>query len=129
MAKNFLKDKSRQMSGNLLESVSDYEWSLSDESKSPKSEIIKIDALSLKKFLEENLKKEEFLLLCYIISENKKEFEEKYFKNIKKDALYKRVQRLKDKLRKLLIDYSEDTFEYYLEFLLPSICKRGNENG
>jgi len=129
MAKNFLKDKIAEMSEVYLESVNDYEWKLEDGKADPQEVIVRLDAFSIKEWLDENLKKEEILMLCYMLSEDKEKFEKDYFKELSKDAIYKRVQRLKEKLSNLLKNYSKETFAYYIEYILPTVCKEVSKNG
>ncbi len=131
MAKNFLKDRLRKkMSEIQVEFVNDYK-DVPRNSKNiiEEEEIIKLEALSLKKYLDKKLREEEFLILCYMVAKNRKEFEEVYFKGIKKNTIYKRVQRMKEKLQHILSTYDFDTVEYYFDFILPLICKRGEKNG
>ncbi len=123
MVKNFLKDKIKEMSEVYLESVNDYEWSLTDEKETPQDIVMRVDAFNLKRRLDEHLKKEEIVMLCYMLSDDKEAFENRYFKELSKDALYKRVQRLKEKLRELLKDYTQEAFRYYIEYILPALCK------
>ncbi len=129
MVKNFLKDELRARSEKELKKVSINESLIEKTINNPIELINEIEAYRLNELLEERLTDEDFKMLCYIIIENKKEkseYEQKYFNDISKDALYKRVQRVKEKLRKIINEehFAKDTVHYYLENILPTKCER-----
>ncbi|MDQ7055054.1 MAG: hypothetical protein Q9M89_00520 [Persephonella sp.] len=128
MASNFLKDRIKSVSDREEISVFNNER-LSQENQ--EEVIVKVDAFKLNETLKKELKEDEILLLCYITAPDKKEFEEKYFSSINKNTLYKRVQRVKEKLRKVVVrhGFAQEVVSYYIEHLLPPRCKRGNTDG
>ncbi len=129
MVKNFFKDKFENMSKNPLDKVNIIEGEYAKSFENPIKIMEVFEGEKIKEIFENTLNKEEILILCYIVLENKKlkqEYEEKFFKGISKDALYKRVQRLKEKLAKIVKEYNfaEGAVLYYLENLLPNICEK-----
>lgn len=130
MAKNFLKDKLKIMSEIQFESVNNYERLISTDKNEPIKQLIKIEGFRFAEIIDSKFKEEEILILCYITATNKKDFEEKYLKDLSKDAIYKRVERVKRKLRGVISDfgYSQEAVRFYIENILPSKCKRGYEN-
>jgi len=126
MVKNFLKDKIKHMSEIRMEPVNNYEKFLKSDLGNPIIEIIKVDSLSLKEVINNKLKTEEIKVLCYITAKDKMMFKEIFFKNVSDDALYKKVQRVKEKLKRIINEYgySKDTVEYYLTEILPTICNK-----
>ncbi len=121
MVSNFLKDKIKQMSEKNENIV------FSSEDKSNEI-LIKIEAMKLEEILNRKLKNEDFKVLCYMITEGKHKtfYEEKHFSDINKNALYKRVQRMKEKLKDIILGYGFEieVVEFYIENLLPYQCKR-----
>lgn len=129
MIKNFLKDELRTRSEKELKKVSIDEPLIEKTINNPIEIINEIEAYRLSELLEKRLTEEDFKMICYIIiqnSEEKLEYEKSYFSDISKDALYKRVQRVKEKLRKIINKehFAKETVQYYLENILPTKCKR-----
>lgn len=137
MVKNFLNDYIRSMSKKPLDNVyinkstdESYktEDTFIDTSKNPSIIIEEIEAKRFMEILEKNISEEDFKIICYLTKEKneKEKMKEKLFKDISKDTLYKRIERLKKKLRKLADDYSfsEGAVELYLKKLLPNKCKK-----
>ncbi|RUM49019.1 MAG: hypothetical protein DSY47_04390 [Hydrogenothermus sp.] len=129
MIKNLFKDKLLNMSKNPLDKVNINEGDFAKTyNNNPEKIMESIEASKVKEVFEGKLSEEEFLVLCYIISnkEEKRKYEEKFFKDISKDALYKRVQRFKEKLAKIVKNYNfaEGSVMFYLENLLPKTCKK-----
>jgi hypothetical protein len=126
--KNILKDKILDMSKNPLDTVNITEGDFAKSFDNPEKVMEMIEANKVKKVFAENLTRKEFLILCYIVSkkEEKISYEENFFKEVSKDALYKRVQRLKEKLANIVKvhNFAEGAVKYYLENLLPNICKK-----
>ncbi len=128
MIKNFLKDELRVRSEKELKKVS-IDDVIEKTINNPIEIINEIEAYRLSELLEKRLTEEDFKMICYIIiqnSEEKLEYEKSYFSDISKDALYKRVQRVKEKLRKIINNehFAKETVQYYLENILPTKCKR-----
>ncbi|MBK3332643.1 sigma-70 family RNA polymerase sigma factor [Persephonella atlantica] len=130
MASNFLKDRIKSLSDSREKAVFNNERLTYTEGRFEEV-IIQIDAFKLSETLKKELKEDEILLLCYITAPDKKDFEEKYFSSVNKNALYKRVQRVKEKLRKVVVKhgFAQEVVGYYIEHLLPAKCKRGNADG
>ena len=129
MIKNFLKDELRTRSEKELKKVSIDEPLIEKTINNPIEIINEIEAYRLSELLEKRLTEEDFKMICYIIiqnSEEKLEYEKSYFSDISKDALYKRVQRVKEKLRKIINKehFAKETVQYYFENILPTKCKR-----
>ncbi len=130
MINRFLIDElNKARSESNFKKVSINESLIEKTINNPIELINEIEAYRLNELLEERLTDEDFKMLCYIIIENKKEkseYEQKHFNDISKDALYKRVQRVKEKLRKIINEehFAKDTVHYYLENILPTKCER-----
>jgi len=101
MIKNFLKDKIISMSRNPLDNVNIIEGEFEGNYETPVMTMNKIEAIKLKETLEKVFSEKEFMLLYYMIIDNKEEkkkFREIFFKDLSNDALYQRVKRLKESI-------------------------------
>lgn len=129
MIKNFLRDKIISMSRNPLDNVNIIEGEFESNHEIPVMTMNKIEAIKLKETLEETISEKEFILLCYMVIDNreeKKRVRELFFKDLSNDALYQRVKRLKEKLSKIVKEknFAQGSVLFFLENILPSICKR-----
>ncbi len=136
MASNFLKDKLRHMSKNTLNPV--YKYKYMDELKredllsfDPVKILVILDCQNLEKTFDKQFSEDEKHLLYYLLEKDKPDFDPeiaKKFNDISRDAFYKRVQRLKEKLRRFVREnnFSEETIEYYLTNILPLKIGRGS---
>ncbi len=129
MIKNFLRDKIISMSRNPLDNVNIIEGEFESNYETPVMILNRIEAIKFKETLEKAFSEKEFMLLCYMITDNKEEkkrIRELFFKDLSNDALYQRVKRLKEKLSKIVKEknFAQGSVLFFLENILPSICKR-----
>ena len=130
MAKNFLKDKVKQWSEIQIESVNNNEGKLGMNYNIDTKTILKIESFRFEKTLKQKFKEEEVLILCYITAPDKIDFINRHFSNLSKNALYKRVERVKNKLKNLIDEYGyeKDVVEFYIDNILPIICNKRTNN-
>jgi hypothetical protein len=137
MAKNFLADvyaSVKLMSENeISEVIISKEEDDEDEVKSyfdliGKGEdfILNIEVEELKIAFTKRLSDNEMLMFCYQISDSKELYKSKYFNDLSDDALYKRVERMKTKIKEILKEYSfsAEAFEKFLKEHSHEICKK-----
>ncbi|MGB9766956.1 MAG: hypothetical protein ACPLXN_05730 [Sulfurihydrogenibium sp.] len=76
--------------------------------------------------MNEQLKEEEKKLLCSILSDNN--LKDKYFPDLKEDAYYKRVERLKKKLKEIVEEYefSKEGTNLFFDIFYNEVCKKLN---
>ncbi len=76
--------------------------------------------------MNEQLKEEEKKLLCSILSDNN--LKDKYFPDLKEDAYYKRVERLKKKLKEIVEEYefSKEGINLFFDIFYNEVCKKLN---
>ncbi len=136
MIKNILNDALLSMSKNPIDNIyidSRYE----DEGAVPDEERFRVEAVDvitrleakevMMKF-ESNLREEDFKLLCYMLEnkvDDKDKMEKTLFKDISKDALYKRVERLKKKLSQIVQEnnFSEEAVGLCLQYIAYKKCR------
>jgi hypothetical protein len=137
MTKNFLADvyaSVKLMSENEISDVIiSKEKDDEDEVKSyfdligkTENYILSIEAEEVKMALTKHLSDSEVLMFCYQISDSKELYKSKYFKDLSDDALYKRVERMKTKIKEILKEYSfsAEAFEKFLKEYSHEICKK-----
>jgi len=137
MTKNFLADvyaSVKLMSENeISEVIISKEEDDEDEVKSYFDLIgkredctLSIEIEELKIALTKRLSDNEALIFCYQISDSKELYKSKYFSELSDDALYKRVERMKTKIKEFLREYSFSTeaFEKFLKEHSHEICKK-----
>jgi hypothetical protein len=88
--------------------------------------ILNIEAEEVKMALTKHLSDNEMLMFCYQISDSKEFYKSKYFNELSDDALYKRVERMKTKIKEILKEYSfsAEAFEKFLKEHSYRICKK-----
>ncbi|MBX0313185.1 MAG: hypothetical protein JHC31_15730 [Sulfurihydrogenibium sp.] len=137
MTKNFLADvyaSVKLMSENEISDViNSKEEDDEDEVKSyfdligkAENYILDIEAEEVKIALTKHLSDSEVLMFCYQISDSKEFYKSKYFNDLSDDALYKRVERMKTKIKEILKEYSfsAEAFEKFLKEHSHEICKK-----
>jgi hypothetical protein len=137
MTKNFLADvyaSVKLMSENeISEVIISKEEDDEDEVKSyfdligkTENYILNIEAEEVKMALTKHLSDSEVLVFCYQISDSKELYKSKYFNDLSDDALYKRVERMKTKIKEILKEYSfsAEAFEKFLKEHSHEICKK-----
>jgi hypothetical protein len=144
MAKNFLTDfyiSTKKMSENEISEVfnnkEDHEdgkmRSYFDLIGKKEDHTLSIEVEEIEDTLMKNLTSNEWLIFCYQISDKKEVYKTKHLTELKDDALYKRIERMKKRLREIAIEYSfsKEAFERFLQEKAQEICKRFevNENG
>jgi len=87
---------------------------------------LNIEVEELKIALTKRLSDNEVLMFCYQISDSKELYKSKYFNELSDDALYKRVERMKTKIKEILKEYSfsAEAFEKFLKEHSHEICKK-----
>ena len=87
---------------------------------------LNIEVEELKIALTKRLSDNEALIFCYQISDSKELYKSKYFNELSDDALYKRVERMKTKIKEILKEYSfsAEAFEKFLKEHSHEICKK-----
>jgi len=144
MTKNFLADvyaSVKLMSENeISEVINSKENDDEDEVKSyfdliGKTEdyIINMEVEEVRIAFTNHLADNEMLMFCYQISDSREFYRSKYFNELSDDALYKRVERMKSKIKGILKEYSfsAEAFEKFLKEQSHEICKKFevNNNG
>jgi hypothetical protein len=88
--------------------------------------ILNIEVEEVKIALTKHLSDSEVLMFCYQISDSKEFYKSKYFNELSDDALYKRVERMKTKIKEILKEYSfsAEAFEKFLKEHSHEICKK-----
>jgi len=130
MIRRFLIDEIKKVeSENKMKKVSIDESLIERTINNPIEIINEIEAYRLDELLDKKLTEEDFKMLCYMIIHDKEEklnYEKRFFSDISRDALYKRVQRVKEKVARIIKEkhFAQDTVLYYLENILPTKCKR-----
>jgi hypothetical protein len=137
MTKNFLADvyaSVKLMSENeISEVIISKEEDDEDEVKSyfdligkTENYILNIEVEEVKIALTKHLSDSEVLMFCYQISDGKEFYKSKYFNELSDDALYKRVERMKTKIKEILKEYSfsAEAFEKFLKEHSHEICKK-----
>lgn len=125
MIKNFLKDKLIESRKYHHENIEDYEYRLESNMKKPSDVLVFLEAFHIKENIVKYLNEQDLILLCYLTCQECQEFIEKtFFNNVSKDAMYKRVERLKMKIREFIksFGFDEDSFGYFLSNMLYEIC-------
>jgi hypothetical protein len=87
---------------------------------------LSIEVEELKIAFTKRLSDNEMLMFCYQISDSKELYKSKYFNDLSDDALYKRVERMKIKIKEILKEYSfsAEAFEKFLKEHSHEICKK-----
>jgi hypothetical protein len=133
---NFLKDslKERIFMSEVIDNSVLYNKEDDDEKKPLEDKfgkevdfLMQLEAERVFEIIEENLKEEEKRLLCYYLIKGEKQsnFKDIFFADIKDDAFYKRVERLKKKLAELIKEYefSKNGVEHFFEIYYQEICE------
>jgi hypothetical protein len=118
----------------LSENTDDIVYIYKEEDENPIEEKFGVEIDFLKSIegervfqvMKEKIKEEEKQLLCYMLSDNEKQQQLKnvFYSQLKEDALYKRVERLKKKLTEIVREYefSKNGVEYFFEIYYKEIC-------
>lgn len=113
------KDEEDDESQNILENIP-------SESRSSKVDIEIIESKEILEIIKTFLSEEDKKVLCHIVFKDKQNINY-CLENLSQDAIYKRVERLKTKLKSFVETYciSQDGFKYFIdEFLMSEICKK-----
>ncbi|WP_297889891.1 hypothetical protein [Sulfurihydrogenibium sp.] len=130
---NFLKtalEKAIHMSEVFDDSV--YLYQEEDENpleKRAKKEVdflIHIESERIFEIMKVELKEEEQKLLCYMLSDYRKQqsLKDSFYKELKDDALYKRVERFKKRLSEIVkkYEFSKNAVEHFFDSYYKEVC-------
>ncbi|GAB6078761.1 hypothetical protein [Hydrogenobaculum acidophilum] len=134
--KNILNDAILSMSKNPIDNIYidsryEYEGIIPDEERFRVEAVdvmVKLEAKEVMMKFKSNLREEDFKLLCYILEnkdDEKDKMEKILFKDVSKDALYKRVERLKKKLSQIVEEnnFSEEAVGLCLQYIAYRKCR------
>lgn len=113
------KNEEDDKSQNILENIP-------SESRSSMVDIEIIESKEILEIIKTFLSEEDKKVLCHIVFKDKQNINY-CLENLSQDAIYKRVERLKTKLKSFVETYciSQDGFKYFIdEFLMSEICKK-----
>ncbi len=134
MARNFLLDLLKKKSvleeKIVLNNEDDEEDYLETKFGQEINFLLSLEIEEIKKIFNAKLKDDEVKLLClYLNKDKQEEYMRLFFDGLSKDALYKRVERLKKKLGEIIRDngFSLSGVECYFSDVLQEECKQLRE--